>query len=204
MTTKKFAVLLLTVAALVAATASTASASRTLLNPPCSTLPSSQAFAQWNDYSAYALVPGAAFESSSGWSLSGASVQAGNEPFYIHASDDDQSLSLPQGARASAPSMCLGLNDPTLRFIAHGPAGGSLKIDLTVRTLLGLNLTLPVATVYGDGTWAPTPVYSISLHNVLSTLQLFSQPKATFRFTSASGTWSIDDVYVDPLASRCC
>lgn len=203
MTSKKFAALLLSVIGL-AATASTASAGTKLLNPPCSSLPSSQVFAQWYDYSAYALVPGAAFEASSGWSLSGAYVASGNEPFYIHADGDDQSLSLPAGARAAAPSMCLGLNDPTLRFVANGPAGGALKIDLNVRTLLGLNLTLPVATLYGNGTWGPTPVYSIQLHNVLSMLQLFAQPKATFKFTSASGTWSIDDVYVDPLASRCC
>jgi hypothetical protein len=204
MTSKRFAALLFLVIVLVAAMASTASGANKLLNPPCATLPSSQAFAQWNDYSAYALVPGASFESSNGWSLSGARVTSGNEPFYIHADGDQQSLSLPAGARASAPSMCLGLNDPTLRFVANGSEGGVLHIDLNVRTILGLNLTLPVGNLRGDGTWGPTPVYSINLHNVLSTLQLFAQPKATFKFTSTSGTWSIDDVYVDPLASRCC
>lgn len=200
---KKFAALLLCVIGLVATMASTASAGRKLLNPPCASLPSSQVFAQWNDYSSYAIVPNAHFESLSGWSLSGARVVDGNEPFFIHANNDQQSLSLPAGARATAPSMCLGLNDPTLRFIASGSDGATLQIDLTVRIALG-SITLPVGKLYGDGTWAPTPIYSIALHNILSMVQLFAQPKATFSFKSLSGTWAIDDVYVDPLASRCC
>jgi hypothetical protein len=167
-------------------------------------MPSSKAFAQWNDNSSYALVTGATFEAYSGWSLSGASVVDGNEPFYIHSDDDQQSLSLRPGARAVAPSMCLGLNDPTVRFIANGPSGGALQVDLNVRTALGLSLTLPVGKLYGNGSWGPTPIYSIQLHNVLSMLQLFGQPKATFHFTSLSGDWQIDDVYVDPWTSACC
>jgi hypothetical protein len=58
---------------------------------------------------------------------------------------------------------------------------------VTVRTLLGLNVALPVGTLTGDGTWQPTPTYVISLENFLSTLQLFAQPKATFHFTALSG-----------------
>jgi hypothetical protein len=100
--------------------------------------------------------------------------------------------------------MCVGLDDPTLRFVANGSTAGVLRVDVTVRTLLGLNVTLPVGTLSGDAGWHPTPTYVISLENVLSTLQLFAQPKATFRFTAVSGNWRIDDVYVDPWASRCC
>ena len=205
MSSKRLGVLLFCMVVVVAATTSTASAAQRLLGAPCPSPPLAQAFSQWFDYSAYTLVPGSTFESwSSGWSTAGANVVSGNEPFYLNSRSDSRSLSLPTGASGSAPAMCVGLNDPTVRFVASGSGGGILRVDVTVRTLLGLNVTLPVGTLAGDGTWEPTPTYTISLENVLSTLQLFAQPKATFHFTSVTGAWRIDDVYVDPWASRCC
>src|SRR5215218_7195020 len=62
----------------------------------------SQAFAPWKDYAAYAYAPNGGFESGSGgWSLAGgAKIVAGNSPFFAHGAGERYSLSLPAGGSA--------------------------------------------------------------------------------------------------------
>src|SRR5262245_12348366 len=80
----------------------------------------SQPFLPRLDPSRSLLAPGGNFESGpAGWSLSGASIVAGNEPWYVSNAGDSHSLRLPAGAAAVAPSVCVGLNDPTTRFFAR-------------------------------------------------------------------------------------
>ena len=64
---------------------------------------------------------------------------------------------------------------------------------MSFRTLLGLELTLPVGVVLGGEQWAPTlPLLVVG--NLLSR-------EARFKFSSApGGAWQIDDVFVDPYS----
>ena len=68
--------------------------------------------------------PGGSFESgTNGWSLTGASVVAGNEPWKVGGSADSKSLSAPRG-QAVSPAFCVGIEHPTFRFFARRTSGG--------------------------------------------------------------------------------
>src|SRR5690348_17796697 len=61
----------------------------------CPTQSGKQKFSKWGDSSSYFLVPGGSFEGTPdqvGWTLSGSTLTAGNEPFHVNAVTDDQSL----------------------------------------------------------------------------------------------------------------
>ena len=95
---------------------------------------SSTAFAQWGDQDQYTLAPNGDFEAAnfataSGWTLAGGAAQvAGNESFGVHAKTDSHSLSLPAGATATTPSICVNVYDPTIRLFATGASGSSLAV----------------------------------------------------------------------------
>ena len=64
-------------------------------------------FSQWGDTNNYFLVPGGNFEGTSdqvGWTLSGASLTPGNEPFYVDGSGDSQSLTISAGGPRRRPT----------------------------------------------------------------------------------------------------
>ena len=84
--------------------------------------PTSTPFSAWSDYANYAFTPDGGFESGgSGWSLSGgARAVSGNESFYVHNKADKSSLSLPKGASATSPPMCISLLSSKMRFVARG------------------------------------------------------------------------------------
>ena len=164
----------------------------------------SQAFAPFGDSHSYTLVPNGGLErGATGWHLDGsARVVSGNEPWKV-SGNGHYSLDLPSGSSAVTPSLCVGLEHPTVRFFARRTRGGLLNLStLAVSAVVHLNgggtLDVPVGVVLGDGTWKPTPAY-LYLGNVLSVLASDSTPMS-FRFTPLlGGEWQIDDVYVDPL-----
>jgi len=151
-------------------------------------------FAQFGDAHAYYGFANNGFESgSNGWTLSGgASVGRGNEPWLVNGAGS-HSLNLPTGAGATSPSFCINLLDPAIRAFARGTTGGDLKIQVIFHGLTG-NLTgiLNVADLTGTNGWAPTSRVSSSLALPLLTVS------AQIRVTAASGTWQVDDAFVDP------
>ena len=101
--------------ALLAAHVSAAVAGTTVVCPGTS----STVFAPWGDQDQYTPAPGGNFESMSGWTLTGGAAQVvGNESFYVNAKTDTHSLSLPTGATATTPSICVNVYDPTIRLFA--------------------------------------------------------------------------------------
>ena len=68
--------------------------------PDCASQSLSQVFLPWADPGQYTLDPGGSFEpGSKRWTLNGASIVGGNEPFNVTSSSDKRSLSLPDGSR---------------------------------------------------------------------------------------------------------
>jgi hypothetical protein len=191
-------------AALVAASASPARASDgSLLG--CGYEPV-HPFLRWLDPLPYTLLPGGDFESgAAGWQLSGgARVVDGNEPFYVGGSGS-RSLLLPAGSSATSPTMCMGLLLPVVRYFS---TGGNLLSYLRVeavytdssgrmRSIDLLPAGLPTRS------WAPS-LPALQLMGVLNVLTLDGlTSEIALRFTPkgtlfGSGTWRIDDVYVDP------
>ena len=156
-------------------------------------------FAGWKDYANYVFAPDGGFESgASGWGLSGgARAVSGNESFYVHSKLDEAALSLPRGASATSPPMCISLFSSKMRFVVRGDAGSSVKVQIVYRGLLSSLLgILDGGTISADGTWKPSPQVGM-LGGVLPLLTT----SVSFRFTAVNGAVAIDDVYLDPMKS---
>jgi hypothetical protein len=64
-------------------------------------------FSQWGDSNSYFLIPGGSFEGTAdqlGWTLSGASLTPGSEPFFVNDAGDTQSLTIAGGGAPRRPS----------------------------------------------------------------------------------------------------
>jgi len=161
--------------------------------------PTSTPFAAWSDYAHYAFAPDGGFESGgSGWSLNGgARTASGNESFYVHSNTDKTSLSLPAGASATSPGMCISLLSGKMRFVAHGDSGSKIKVQIVYRGLLSsvLGILDGGTSTVGSG-WKPSP--EIGMRGGVLPLLTSS---VSFRFTAVGGAAAIEDVYLDPMKS---
>jgi hypothetical protein len=161
----------------------------------------SQVFAPWGDDAYYGLVPGGTFEADAApWSLSGgARTVSGNEPFHVNSPADSRSLYLPSGSSALSPTVCFGFGDWHGRFFVRnvGSTRGSLKVDVAVRSVLGLVSLLDGGTIGATGEWQPSPRIRLTLTNVCSLLGVRS---IAFRLRpiGAGAAFQVDDVYLDP------
>jgi hypothetical protein len=160
--------------------------------------PTGKPFAPWSDYANYAFSPDGGFEGgASGWSLSGARVVSGNETFYVHSNYDSRSLSLPAGASATSPPMCISLLSGKMRFVTRGDSGSKVKVQIIYRGLLSSVLgILDGGTYSAGGNWKPSPEVGM-LGGVLPLLTASVQ----FKFTAVNGDALLDDVYLDPMKS---
>jgi hypothetical protein len=184
---------------------SAATASAGLLAPPapsCDAQPLSTPFAPWMDLAEYTPLSGGSFETSAGgWTLTGGSqVVAGNESFDV-SGPGSSSLSLPAGASATSPAICVGLAHPTMRFFAKSNGGGLLgvslmRVDVLFVNNLGLVSSLPIGLVTGSASWQPTLPMSV-VANLLATYP-GDRTAIAFRFTPLVGSMVIDDIEVDP------
>ena len=170
----------------------------------CPTQPVSNPFSQWGDNNNYFLVPGGSFEGTAdqvGWTLSGASLTQGNEPFYVDSSSDSQSLTISGGGSAISPFFCVDNTMGSFRFFAQQiEAGGGLHVYALVQTANGVQ-TVPVARLL-DGSmpsWAPTQPITGDTENLSDDQTL--QVALEFSVRAWSASWQIDDVYVDPYRS---
>jgi hypothetical protein len=163
--------------------------------------PTSTPFAAWGDYAHYAFAPDGGFEAGgSGWSLSGgARVGSGNESFYVHSQTDKASLSLPAGASATSPPMCISLFSSKMRFLAResGDTDSKVKVQIVYRGLLSSVLgAFDGGTFQVDESWKPSPQIGM----LGGTLPILTA-SVSFRFTAVGGAAAIDDVYLDPMKS---
>jgi hypothetical protein len=161
--------------------------------------PTSTPFVHWSDYANYAFLPDGGFEGGdSGWSLSGgAHAVSGNDSFYIHSKTDKVSLSLPAGASATSPPMCISLFSSKMRFVVRGDAGSAVKVHLIYRGLLSSVLgAFDGGTISAGGSWKASPAIGM----LGGTVPLLTA-SVSFRFTAVGGAAAIDDVYLDPMKS---
>jgi hypothetical protein len=171
------------------------------LLPPCGS--TTQPFTAWSDKDAYCAFPNLGFESgSTKWTLnSKASIVAGNEPWHVSGSGT-HALQLGPGGTATSSTLPVNLLDPWMRMFAHSVgANGSLRVQVQFHGLLG-NLTglLDVGSLSPGNysSWQPT-------QRVLSALALpLLTTSAQVQITSlaTSGSWQVDDVYLDPCVSK--
>lgn len=171
------------------------------LLPSCGA--TSHPFTLWSDSAAYCAFPNLGFESgTTAWTLSGkASIGSANEPWHVSGAGT-HALQLGPGATAVSSRLPINLLDPWVRTFAHSVgANGSLRVQVVFRGLLG-NLTgvLNVGSLSSGSysSWQPT-------QRVLSTLALpllTTSAQVQLTSTATSGSWQVDDVYLDPCASK--
>jgi hypothetical protein len=171
------------------------------LLPSCGT--TTHPFSPWGDSDSYCAYPNLGFEQgTTGWTVKGsASVVAANEPWHVSGSGT-HALQLGPGATALSAPLPVNLLDPWMRFFARSSgANGSLQVQVVFRGLTG-NLTgllnFGALSPSGYSNWQPTQrvLSSLALPLLTSTaqVQLTSQAK--------SGSWQVDDVYLDPRISK--
>jgi hypothetical protein len=169
----------------------------------CPAYDSSKVFARWLDPFYYSLAPGGALESASGWTLSGgARIVSGNETWFVHDVRDKSSLLLPRGATATSAPMCVGIQQPTIRFFARRPNFALLPlmtVEGVFKSKSGSTVSLPFVGVPLAGSkWA----LQLPFVATPSVLELGDHTWMQFRFRAVTGDWQIDDVYVDPWNRR--
>lgn len=172
-------------------------------NAACAPAAVSQPFAQFGDQSDYRLAPGGAFEAGMPtWDLDGGTVVPGNESFFLRDAADASSLQLPKKASAVSPAFCVSAADPTMRLTVRRLTGtGRIKVEIVhsggKATTAGV-FGAPAAT----GAWAPSPILPLASLLPKKELRAGGSMDVQLRVTATSGSWQIDDVYIDPRALR--
>jgi hypothetical protein len=180
------------------APAATAGGSLLGLNNDCGT--TSQPFSQFGDHRLYTFGMNGGLENGgSGWSLSGARVVPGNESYFVHSASDRYSLSLSAGSSALTPKLCMGTTSTVMRFFVKSESAGSVRVEVVLRGALGQVLgVLQVSKLSVGSSWQPGP----PILNLDSLLGLLGVSSVQLKFTALSGSVLVDDIYVDPWASR--
>src|SRR5262249_26766931 len=122
------------------------------------------------------------------------------ETAHVSGAGDAYSLSLPAGSSATTPPVCVGLDEPSLRFFTRKNSGllSTMAVTVHVQTSLGIWVTLPIGVDLG-GAWHPSAPMLV-LANLLPLLPP-DRTAVTFSFTPLlGGSWQVDDVYVDPVS----
>jgi hypothetical protein len=169
----------------------------------CPTLSSSTVFAALGDNANYTPVSGGTFEGDmSGWTLNSASVVSGNEPWQVDGAGDVQSLDIASGGSATSPTFCVTNLTPSWRFFAKSADGSSssaLHVAAIATLPYGRVIQVPISNLAGGdySSWAATP--SLLLGRVLPP-GVTIPVRFVFAADSNGGSWSIDDVFVDPYA----
>ena len=176
--------------------------------PSCEEQTLSRPFTPWLDLAQYTPAPNGGFEAgASGWALDDAQVVPGNEPFDIAGDGGTRSLHIAAGGSATSSAICVGIEHPSIRFMAKRTTGGlagllsSLRVEIIYENNLGLLETLPIGLVLGSTSWAPTSPF-LMVANLLPLLSGEMTPVA-FRFTpQGPSAWQVDGVFVDPWRGR--
>jgi hypothetical protein len=144
-------------------------------------------FLPWADPASYELFPGGDFEHST-WTLAGGAKRVtGSEPFAVTGRLGKWSLSLPAGASALSPSICVAATEPTVRFFIAG--SGIVSVDF-----IYAGTKIPSGVVTAAGSWIPSPVVLTGSAITLTG----GTAKVRLKLIRTSGHPQVDDVFIDP------
>lgn len=172
---------------------------------PCGTRTLGTPFTRWGDDASYFLVPNGGFEDGgSDWTLAGgAAVVSGNETYDVTGAGS-HSLEIPPGSQAQSETMCVTLNEDSIRLFVDNEAvnGSILHVEAEVQNPQTGQMAQTAFDVNGNAVsagWSPTMVLGIP-----DLLAGSGTQNLTLIFTTRGtpATWKIDDVFVDPFKSR--
>jgi hypothetical protein len=185
----------------IAAAASLAAVLPSVAAAACASQATSNPFEQFGDNANYILAPGGSFETGApGWSLSNAGVVEGNESFAV--TGGSHSLALEADGSAVSPSFCISSEYPTFRIFDRqlsGSSSSSLSVSIRWVNLLGITVETNAGSIPQSGAWAPSPVLKLANTSPLWLPGGSTGVSLVFR-VHGSGSWAIDDVYLDPYS----
>lgn len=181
-------------------TSSSADAQASESSAPGCDAPASPVFAPWNDPADYKLVADGDFESGTGdWRLvGGAGLVAGGSTHGVTGAPSTKALRLPEGASATSPLTCITPGSPVARMFAATTGGSGAKLRVEVVDEAGS--AKPVGNLTAVLGWDPTRRFSTSQGRLKAGDDGAAHLRV--RFTAESGSWEIDDVFVDPRSLR--
>jgi hypothetical protein len=167
----------------------------------CPTAATVKPFTAFGDTANYNLLSNGAFEyGTGGWSLSDASVVAGNESFKVRSSTDSKSLEIGARGRVVSPSFCVSTDHPSFRLFAKRTSGswGVLNVSLRWSVAGGATNETVVGSVTSGTEWTPTRSFNLSQILGLWNADQVGTAQIVFDPEDYGGDWAIDDVYIDP------
>jgi hypothetical protein len=176
----------------------------------CQEEATTQVFSSFGDRADYFLAPNGGLESgSTGWTLSGASVVAGNESYYLNAATDTKSLRIAPGGKAVTSEICIDSTRTGYRFLArqaNSASSSSLKVTIRYTGADGVTREQAIDALRGSsfGSWTPSRVWPAQwAHMWFKSIGLKPNDTMSVRFvfqvdSSAGQAWQIDDLYIDP------
>jgi hypothetical protein len=166
---------------------------------------STPVFASLGDTADYFALTGGTFEAdTTDWSLTGAQVVTGNEPFQVDSLAGSHSLSIAPGGVAVSPAVTVNNTTPTWRFFAQAADASATGTQLTVYAqwtspYTGRVFRLPIARRQGKDhtSWAATPPLLLGKYLPAG---MNVDVQFVFQAGATGGSWTIDDVFIDPYA----
>jgi hypothetical protein len=167
----------------------------------CSYPAAHQSFSQWHDSAYYVSPANGGLESgSTGWSLSGADVDSGNESFYLNGAGDSHSLPLSDGASATSPAFCVSQGMPVFRFMVrnNGSRLARLRVDVLYDDAFGNVVRKTAGYVSAGSAWQPTTKMAIALGVTGAMTTGQANVRIQFVPTGPGAHFQVDDLLVDP------
>lgn len=161
-----------------------------------------QVFAAWGDPSWYFLAPDGGFEGgAAGWSLTGgARVVRSTDPFGLGGTGDRRSLALPKGASATSAPFCIRRDSRIVRWVQRGTRRGALAVEVVHLETAARTPGRMLDVLRGRNEWEPSPQVKIPLWGTGAEGHGFAI--VALKLTALTGTWSVDDLFVDPRQRR--
>jgi hypothetical protein len=175
-------------------------------NQTCSAPVITNPFARFGDGRDYVMAPDGSFEDPelSGWQLSAAARRVTDaDPVDLGANDGAGMLSLAARATAISPTMCVDLHYPTFRVLTKA-IGRTDSSEFKIEVIYP-DSAKPVWEELSkfDGKQFTNAGSGWRLTNDMDMKPVLGGKTAgfrrvAFRFTALTGTWRVDDLYVDP------
>lgn len=165
----------------------------------CSYPEAEQVFAPWKDKGWYQLAPdGGLAEGGNGWTLEGGAQLVADPGARSHEGvQEETAVSLPFGATATSPPVCVDPTTPDFRFMMRnvGNKDGKVRVTVTYENTAKVTKARN-ADVHADGTeWLPTPPLKLDTDGEAERVA-----RITFTAKDSKSNYLVDDLYVDPFA----
>jgi hypothetical protein len=157
-----------------------------------------QVFSEYGDNAYYELAPDGGLEGGgTGWTFTnGARLENGRETSVNSDAPNQVSASVPFGATAISPPVCVDATTPSFRLmtINSGKKDTKLKVKVIYETP---KIETRTTEIRASNIWGPTEALELRVDK-------YEERVARIAFTpkEKEGAWLIDDLYIDPFARR--